>query len=119
MALLVLIGIPTALSMLYPHGWLVFGAAFAGLYLLHRGYRDRQVSAPATTTATAAPPEPAMSATATPSGENTWVYPGAQQRTEPPSWDPLGAAPFAWDLPSPGAEPEEPPQKRTLSLIHI
>jgi phage shock protein PspC (stress-responsive transcriptional regulator) len=31
-------------------------------------------------------------------------------RTEPPAWDPLGAAPFAWDLPEPTpAEPEAPP----------
>ncbi|MFT4088095.1 MAG: PspC domain-containing protein, partial [Gordonia sp. (in: high G+C Gram-positive bacteria)] len=26
-------------------------------------------------------------------------------RTPPPSWDPLGAAPFAWDLPEPEAKP--------------
>lgn len=31
-------------------------------------------------------------------------------RTEPPAWDPLGAAPFAWDLPDPGpATPDAPP----------
>jgi phage shock protein PspC (stress-responsive transcriptional regulator) len=41
--------------------------------------------------------------------------PAEEQRTTPPAWDPLGAAPFAWDLPEPAApEPEEPepPQKR-------
>ncbi|WP_225978090.1 PspC domain-containing protein [Gandjariella thermophila] len=27
---------------------------------------------------------------------------------QPPSWDPLGAAPFAWDLPEPGGRPEPP-----------
>lgn len=33
-----------------------------------------------------------------------------EARTMPPAWDPLGAAPFAWDLPEPaGPEPEEPP----------
>jgi phage shock protein PspC (stress-responsive transcriptional regulator) len=32
-------------------------------------------------------------------------------RTEPPSWDPLGAAPFAWDLPEPTpAQPDQPVQ---------
>ncbi|WP_344930252.1 PspC domain-containing protein [Saccharopolyspora gregorii] len=114
-ALVVLIGVPTALSMLYPHGWLVFGAACAGLYLLHRGYRDRQVAVLSTPgqAAPSAPGQAVASAPAAPVGENTWVYPGAQQRAEPPSWDPLGAAPFAWDLPEPGVEPEPPQPKRT------
>jgi len=32
---------------------------------------------------------------------------------QPPSWDPLGAAPFAWDLPEPGpATPPAPPRRR-------
>jgi hypothetical protein len=37
-----------------------------------------------------------------------------ETRTTPPAWDPLGAAPFAWDLPEPSTpEPEEPaPPKR-------
>lgn len=30
-------------------------------------------------------------------------------RTEPPAWDPLGAAPFAWDLPEPAPEPPPAP----------
>ncbi|PPK69627.1 PspC domain-containing protein [Actinokineospora auranticolor] len=43
-------------------------------------------------------------------------------RTEPPAWDPLGAAPFAWDLPEPGRslvpdyEPE-PPEPRRRSKV--
>lgn len=32
-------------------------------------------------------------------------------RATPPSWDPLGAAPFAWDLPEPGPAPEPAPRK--------
>ena len=37
--------------------------------------------------------------------------PPVDDRTTPPAWDPLGAAPFAWDLPEPAApEPEEPPE---------
>lgn len=31
----------------------------------------------------------------------------------PPSWDPLGAAPFAWDLPEPGPEPVPAPAPRS------
>jgi phage shock protein PspC (stress-responsive transcriptional regulator) len=41
-------------------------------------------------------------------------------RTTPPAWDPLGAAPFAWDLPEPTpAEPAEPQQraKRRRSAV--
>jgi len=46
--------------------------------------------------------------------------PVAEERTTPPSWDPLGAAPFAWDLPEPaGPEPEqsEPPVRRRKSKV--
>jgi phage shock protein PspC (stress-responsive transcriptional regulator) len=31
---------------------------------------------------------------------------------KPPSWDPLGAAPFAWDLPEPAAPPVPPRRRR-------
>lgn len=36
-------------------------------------------------------------------------------RPSPPSWDPLGVAPFAWDLPEPAPEqvPEPPPARRS------
>jgi hypothetical protein len=41
---------------------------------------------------------------------------GAADSTEPPvtppAWDPLGAAPFAWDLPEPSPPPTEPPPRR-------
>lgn len=30
----------------------------------------------------------------------------------PPAWDPLGAAPFAWDLPEPGPAPASPEEQR-------
>ncbi|WP_166664420.1 PspC domain-containing protein [Actinophytocola oryzae] len=46
--------------------------------------------------------------------------PEPEPRTSPPSWDPLGAAPFAWDLPEPAVpEPEEPapPVKRRKPRI--
>ncbi|GGP58649.1 PspC family transcriptional regulator [Saccharothrix coeruleofusca] len=38
---------------------------------------------------------------------------GSEQQTErvtPPAWDPLGAAPFAWDLPEPSGPPPAPEQ---------
>ncbi|MBD8506473.1 PspC domain-containing protein [Hoyosella sp. G463] len=43
----------------------------------------------------------------------------AAERTEPPSWDPLGVAPFAWDLPEPrsAAAPVAPrPRSRIAPL---
>ena len=35
----------------------------------------------------------------------------------PPSWDPLGAAPFAWDLPEPGADPSPVAPARPRSRL--
>lgn len=43
--------------------------------------------------------------------EGTAVPPG---RVTPPAWDPLGAAPFAWDLPEPGPAPAPPPRRKPL-----
>jgi phage shock protein PspC (stress-responsive transcriptional regulator) len=42
-----------------------------------------------------------------------------ETRTQPPAWDPLGAAPFAWDLPEPapaGPEPEPPAPRRRAKV---
>ena len=43
---------------------------------------------------------------------------GRADRT-PPAWDPLGVAPFAWDLPEPAPAPEPPPaqQHRGRSVV--
>lgn len=39
--------------------------------------------------------------------------PGGEQQGAPPAWDPLGAAPFAWDLPEPAVPaPPRPPRSR-------
>lgn len=49
-----------------------------------------------------------------PAGTTTGADAGAAQ--QPPAWDPLGAAPFAWDLPEPGSpepEPMLPPRPRS------
>ena len=38
----------------------------------------------------------------------------------PPAWDPLGAAPFAWDLPEPSPLPEPaPPRRRRLPVTAV
>jgi phage shock protein PspC (stress-responsive transcriptional regulator) len=99
------------------------GAAIvvAALYLLHRGRGDRgrvvgqQPAGAAMPTAYgppagAAPTGPGSVAddgTADTAGADT----AAEQPQQPPAWDPLGAAPFAWDLPDPNPpEPTPPPQ---------
>ncbi|MEO6088126.1 MAG: PspC domain-containing protein [Umezawaea sp.] len=74
------------------------------IYLLHsnRG----QVNRPAPTTTTAS----------TTTDQVTDMGTGQEKTaTTPPAWDPLGAAPFAWDLPEPGqtmVQSPEPPSVR-------
>ncbi|MGM1061004.1 PspC domain-containing protein [Saccharothrix sp. Mg75] len=63
-----------------------------GIYLLHRG--RGQLNRP-----DAPPPLPAYDP-GVPVQERT------TERVTPPAWDPLGAAPFAWDLPEPAGLPE-------------
>lgn len=41
-------------------------------------------------------------------------YDAPPGRTTPPSWDPLGTAPFAWDLPDPG--PASEPRRRKARI---
>lgn len=87
--------------------WLATSPSIIGLavglgayYLLHHAYGDR--GTPSTATAAA------------PADATTEVRPDAAPTEQlatrtPPSWDPLGAAPFAWDLPEPSdPEPPEP-----------
>lgn len=60
------------------------------------------------------PPQPAATMPFAPPATPPADVP-PEPRFTPPAWDPLGAAPFAWDLPEPSApEPEEPepPAKR-------
>ncbi|SDD97961.1 Phage shock protein PspC (stress-responsive transcriptional regulator) [Actinokineospora iranica] len=89
-------------------GWLGLAVVFGLLFLLHRG-RGHLGAPPAPTSADA--PTVAM---ATPVDEHG-------QRTTPPAWDPLGAAPFAWDLPEPGGSgPDpEPPAPRGRSRVGV
>jgi phage shock protein PspC (stress-responsive transcriptional regulator) len=117
------------------------------LYLLHqsRGHLGPRPSAPQAETAmptmpmTSAPmsvpmpmpmsppmPTPPAAARADvpftpPVGAPVDAPPPVDDRTTPPAWDPLGAAPFAWDLPEPAApepeEPSEPPVKKRRSRV--
>jgi phage shock protein PspC (stress-responsive transcriptional regulator) len=78
------------------------------LYLLHRSRGDRggrAADAPTVATATAAA---GPSLVKEPSGAAGTTEPPVN----PPAWDPLGAAPFAWDLPEPAPSTAEPPPRR-------
>ncbi|WP_235038574.1 PspC domain-containing protein [Kibdelosporangium aridum] len=90
-----------------------------GLFLLHRG---RGSLAPRTP-----PPPPLVTQPTMPLGTDMNaqtsqqpVPPQPDERTGPPAWDPLGAAPFAWDLPDPAPaqpEPQPPAPRRRRSAI--
>ena len=76
-------------------GALALTAALGTLVLLHRSR--------ATLGEIPGPPPPAKPpGTATP-GTNATT--GDADRPTPPAWDPLGVAPFAWDLPEPAVPP--------------
>ncbi len=74
------------------------------IYLLHQNRGALNRPAPMTTTSTT---------------DQVNTMGTSQERTAdtPPAWDPLGAAPFAWDLPEPGQSmvrsPEPPPVRRS------
>lgn len=85
----------------------------------HRGPVPSDPAAPAAPSAGSDAP-----ASSSPHGDTAWraaadaptinldgveAAPGFEPpRTQPPSWDPLGTAPFAWDLPDPGEPVEDP-----------
>ena len=52
-----------------------------------------------------------------------WPGPDGEPRTTPPAWDPLGAAPFAWDLPEPSPLPgptaDRSPRSEGVALSRI
>ena len=84
-----------------PGQFLLPAAAIAALlFLLHRNRASRGIPGSAT---------PSVGPAAVPDPDG--VRPDA---ATPPAWDPLGAAPFAWDLPEPGPVPAAvPPQRRS------
>ncbi|MGW5053197.1 PspC domain-containing protein [Actinokineospora sp. NPDC004072] len=111
-------------------GFFGLAACAALLYALHRGrahlgkvpepVEPTPVDTAATTATTAYPayvPETPMPAAQPELGDQ-------HQRTTPPEWDPLGAAPFAWDLPEPShpepaAEPPAPGKRSKAGLVTV
>ncbi|MGP4015429.1 PspC domain-containing protein [Saccharopolyspora sp. 5N708] len=106
---LVLLLIPGVLLLTASPAIIGLALGLGALYAVHVNYGDnRAAMVPATPTGS----QPA----ATPVGENTWVYPGNTSSDDssgqtPPTWDPLGAAPFSWDLPEPDDPEEHQPQR--------
>jgi phage shock protein PspC (stress-responsive transcriptional regulator) len=95
-------------------GLIVLGAA---LFLLHRYRGDQGRIIPGPTVS--ASPEAAPMTDSTPTSPLGATTPDDGHRPQdavpdqPPAWDPLGAAPFAWDLPNPApAPPPAPPRPR-------
>jgi phage shock protein PspC (stress-responsive transcriptional regulator) len=90
-------------------GFLSIAIVAGLLFLLHRGrgHLGRPGSPRGAAPMADAPPLYAESMAAGPTVAWDPIQPDAPQT--PPAWDPLGAAPFAWDLPEPSS-PEPPPQ---------
>lgn len=119
--ILVGLGVATAISL-----GSLFGGDFGGgsllatlvvlglLFLLHRSRAERGLAAAPDTGLT-------LGSAATTAGGVSLVKDApataagpadGQRAQQPPAWDPLGAAPFAWDLPEPSAAPPPPAPRR-------
>ncbi|HWC83953.1 MAG TPA: PspC domain-containing protein [Pseudonocardiaceae bacterium] len=97
----------------------------AALYLLHRSRAGHVPPAPSQPSQPVADAADTEVGSMSPGGSGEETVAG-QQQTEPnrpPSWDPLGAAPFAWDLPDPNPAqppaPPEPPAPRRRSRVAL
>ncbi|MBP2322561.1 phage shock protein PspC (stress-responsive transcriptional regulator) [Kibdelosporangium banguiense] len=96
----------------------LLGAAMlvAALFMLHRSRAGLGQETPPA-------PQPTMPLPSVGMEMNSPVMPappGPEPRNSPPAWDPLGAAPFAWDLPDPAPvkkEPEPPAPRRPRSRV--
>lgn len=112
LAALIVVGVLAVGSLFDGHGGgsaiVGLAVAFGLLFLLHR-------SRGAATTATTAPPsDPSI-----PTDTVSLVKDASPVQATPPAWDPLGAAPFAWDLPEPSAATPPPAPQRRLPVTAV
>ncbi len=103
-------------------GVLALAVAVGGLVLLHRSRaglgEGQRLSGPEGTAGPEATPGEAQG-TPVPNSPGTNIEAGRTDQPDPPAWDPLGVAPFAWDLPEPssGPAPDVPPARKHRSKI--
>jgi phage shock protein PspC (stress-responsive transcriptional regulator) len=120
-----------------PSGVLALATALGALVLLHRSRaalgeipgsslpaetrpaetrseETRSAGTPQTVQATGEPAAPEAPGMTTPALNITTDGAG---RPVPPAWDPLGVAPFAWDLPEPSAPPAHPTAPRGARVV--
>ncbi|MPZ65220.1 MAG: PspC domain-containing protein [Pseudonocardiaceae bacterium] len=107
---------------LQPTGLVALALCAGALFLLHR-HRSGAGELPTAESGTTETTSDAATAGAAPAGPAAPASPAAPdtaERSTPPAWDPLGTAPFAWDLPDPSpaappapAEPRPPRSKVT------
>jgi phage shock protein PspC (stress-responsive transcriptional regulator) len=86
-----------------------------GVWALHRRTPEPPPGTSVDTVGTVSLTKPSVSPTET-SGDAT------TERVVPPAWDPLGAAPFAWDLPEPpdkGAPAPRPARDTALAAVVV
>jgi phage shock protein PspC (stress-responsive transcriptional regulator) len=104
---LVLLLIPAAGVVFDGHASGVIGVAVAlgALFLLHH---SRGTLGEIPGSRSAGEPQPQTPPAAAISAGTTAPATDSAERPAPPAWDPLGVAPFAWDLPEPSAQPEPP-----------
>ncbi len=107
--------------LLFPVSGAVFGGPASGvlalavavgvMFLLHQSRAGLGEAPIPTTSGTVAAAGATGTASTAEHGPDPQAEPGTTVTTDrpaPPAWDPLGAAPFAWDLPEPAPAP--PPQ---------
>lgn len=133
---LVLLLIPAAGAVFggRPSGVLALAVAVGALVLLHRSRAalgelpgssppaaTRSPGTPHTVQATGEPAAPRAPVTAPGTPVTTTPAPNTTtdgaDRPAPPAWDPLGAAPFAWDLPEPSEPAPTTPARGTRSKV--
>ncbi|WP_228770368.1 PspC domain-containing protein [Actinokineospora alba] len=113
---------------MFPAFWWFFDRDFSGfiavaliggsLFLLHR-HRSHLGAARPPATAQTSEMETGPTVVWDPINPG---YEAQQQQQQPPAWDPLGAAPFAWDLPEPSLrepDPQPPAPRRRRSKVGL
>jgi phage shock protein PspC (stress-responsive transcriptional regulator) len=117
MFVLILLLIPTSAVVFWvgTSGVLGLAVAVGVLVLLHRSRAGLgEVPRPAGSDAVPG----GVQGTLVANTPGTNIEAGGANQPAPPAWDPLGAAPFAWDLPEPApASPETPPARGHRSKI--